>query len=312
MCVRRPTTGGAGWRTRVWLRVLGSAAGGGFPQWNCGCPACRAVRDGSRPCRSRTQSSIVVSADYRRWFLINASPDIRAQIESFPRYIRVTAERPLCRRCCSPTPSWTTRSDCCYCARARPSSSMPPRGTRDVVRRDVVATDARALLPGQLATGRSGRRRIPRRRVVLPGLRCAHDQAGTLRARERAGTGRGVPPDRRGQRQGSGVPAGRAGAHARGARAAGRLRLPALRRDLLARRRVDPAGLARKTARDMGHLPIDGPDGSLEHLSALPIERKIYVHINNTNRILLEDAPERRRVEERGLEVAVDGLEVRV
>ena len=53
-------------------------------------------------------------------------------------------------------------------------------------------------------------------------------------------------------------------------------------------------GLARKTSRDMGHLPIGGADGSLEQLSALPIERKIYVHINNTNPILLEDAPERR------------------
>src|SRR5215813_5253195 len=73
-----------GWQVGVRVRVLGSAAGGGFPQWNCSCPACRAVRDGSRPCRSRTQSSIAVSADYRRWFLINASPDIRAQIESCP------------------------------------------------------------------------------------------------------------------------------------------------------------------------------------------------------------------------------------
>jgi pyrroloquinoline quinone biosynthesis protein B len=71
-------------------------------------------------------------------------------------------------------------------------------------------------------------------------------------------------------------------------------------------------GLARKTARDMGHLPIDGPDGSLEYLSGLPIERKIYIHINNTNRILLDDAPERRSVEDRGLEVAMDGLQVRV
>ena len=68
----------------VWVRVLGAAAGGGFPQWNCGCPQCRAVRDGSRPCRSRTQSSVAVSVDYRRWFLLNASPDIRTQIESFP------------------------------------------------------------------------------------------------------------------------------------------------------------------------------------------------------------------------------------
>jgi hypothetical protein len=68
----------------MWLRVLGSAAGGGFPQWNCSCPACRAVREGYRPCRSRTQSSIAVSADYQRWFVLNASPDIRTQIESFP------------------------------------------------------------------------------------------------------------------------------------------------------------------------------------------------------------------------------------
>src|SRR5215213_6618337 len=71
-------------RTVVWVRVLGAAAGGGFPQWNCGCPQCLAVRDGSRPCRPRTQSSVAVSADYRRWFLLNASPDVRAQIEAFP------------------------------------------------------------------------------------------------------------------------------------------------------------------------------------------------------------------------------------
>jgi pyrroloquinoline quinone biosynthesis protein B len=71
-------------------------------------------------------------------------------------------------------------------------------------------------------------------------------------------------------------------------------------------------GLARRTARDMGHLPIAGPGGSLEQLSGLPIERKLYIHINNTNPILLEDAPERRIVEEHGVEVAMDGLELRV
>src|SRR5499427_5043365 len=68
----------------MWVRVLGSAAGGGYPQWNCACPACRAVRDGSRPARPRTQSSIAVSRDGRQWFLVNVSPDIRAQIESCP------------------------------------------------------------------------------------------------------------------------------------------------------------------------------------------------------------------------------------
>src|SRR5215467_3993149 len=66
------------------IRVLGSAAGGGFPQWNCDCPCCRAVRDGSRPARPRTQSSVAVSVDGGRWVLLNASPDIGRQIESFP------------------------------------------------------------------------------------------------------------------------------------------------------------------------------------------------------------------------------------
>jgi pyrroloquinoline quinone biosynthesis protein B len=71
-------------------------------------------------------------------------------------------------------------------------------------------------------------------------------------------------------------------------------------------------GIARKTSREMGHLPISGADGSLKQLASLPIERKIYIHINNTNPILLEDAPERRSVEEHGLEVAADGLELEI
>ena len=77
-----PDASAVGRRTRVWLRVLGSAAGGGSPQWNCGCPVCTAVRCGAGP--ARTQSSVAVSADRRRWFLINASPDVRMQIEAFP------------------------------------------------------------------------------------------------------------------------------------------------------------------------------------------------------------------------------------
>jgi pyrroloquinoline quinone biosynthesis protein B len=71
-------------------------------------------------------------------------------------------------------------------------------------------------------------------------------------------------------------------------------------------------GVAGKTAREMGHLPISGPGGSLEQLSPLPIDRKIYIHINNTNPILLEDAQERRILEQHGMEVAVDGLELQI
>ncbi|NYE95462.1 pyrroloquinoline quinone biosynthesis protein B [Psychromicrobium silvestre] len=71
-------------------------------------------------------------------------------------------------------------------------------------------------------------------------------------------------------------------------------------------------GLANKTSREMGHVPIDGPGGSLELLSPLPIDRKIYIHINNTNPILLDDSPERQHLDRQGMEVGVDGLELEI
>ncbi|MFT6450276.1 MAG: pyrroloquinoline quinone biosynthesis protein B, partial [Oleispira sp.] len=66
------------------IRVLGSGAGGGFPQWNCSCPNCKAVRAGTIKASTRNQSSIAVSSDGEHWALFNASPDVRAQLESFP------------------------------------------------------------------------------------------------------------------------------------------------------------------------------------------------------------------------------------
>src|SRR5262245_30044801 len=80
----------------MWVRVLGSAAGGGFPQWNCNCANCGRLRQGRIKATARTQSSIAVSADRVSWVLLNASPDIRVQLEVFPamqpaRAIRDTA-----------------------------------------------------------------------------------------------------------------------------------------------------------------------------------------------------------------------------
>jgi pyrroloquinoline quinone biosynthesis protein B len=69
-------------------------------------------------------------------------------------------------------------------------------------------------------------------------------------------------------------------------------------------------GIIGKTPRTMGHLPIGGKDGSLEQLAPLEISRKVYIHINNTNPILIENSPERRAVEARGMEVAFDGMEM--
>src|SRR5207249_11756520 len=79
-----PTEGFGVSAAEMRIRVLGSAAGGGFPQWNCGCPNCRGVRAGTLKAIPRTQESVAVSSDGEHWVLLNASPGIRQQIESFP------------------------------------------------------------------------------------------------------------------------------------------------------------------------------------------------------------------------------------
>ena len=298
----------------MWVRVLGAAAGGGFPQWNCGCPQCRAVRDGSRPCRSRTQSSVAVSADYRQWFLLNASPDIRVQIESFP--------------------------------------ALHPRGIRDSPLQAVLLTDAEldhtlgllllreagdlevyatAAAHETLSTGTSLLQTLNAYarvewRIVSTGIEVALAGGLSYQAfnvptnkRARFGTGEGEEGVVVGYRITDGH-TGRVLVYLPGAQELTASVLTHLedctcllfdgtcwQDDELIR-----LGISGKTSRDMGHLPISGADGSLKQLAPLPIERKIYIHINNTNPILLEDAPERRIVEEHGLEVAADGLELEI
>ena len=297
----------------MWVRVLGSAAGGGFPQWNCGCPRCRAVRDGSRPCRPRTQSSVAVSADYQEWFLLNASPDIRVQIEAFP--------------------------------------ALHPNGTRNSPLRSVLLTDAEldhtfgllllretddievhgteavyeTLLNGTTLLQTLGAYTNVDWRPVTTGREMALGDKLSYLAFEvptnkmaRFGTGEGGESVV-GYRI-TDAHTGRALVYVPGAQ-----QITASVREQL----QDCAcllfdgtcwqddelvglGIATKTSREMGHLPIGGADGSLEQLASLPIERKVYIHINNTNPILIEDSPERRTVEEHGLEVAVDGLELEI
>ena len=295
------------------MRVLGAAAGGGFPQWNCNCPQCQAARDGSRPCRARTQSSVAVSADYRQWFLLNASPDIRTQIESFP--------------------------------------ALHPRGVRDTPLQAVLLTDAEldhtlgllllreaghlevhatATVHETLLEGTSLLQTLDAYahvewRQVSTGVEASLAGGLSYRAfpvptskRARFGTGEGEESVV-GYRITDGH-TGRVLVYLPGAQELTASVLDQLegctcllfdgtcwQDDELIR-----LGIAGKTSRDMGHLPISGADGSLEQLAALPIERKIYIHINNTNPILLEDAPERRIVEEHGFEVAADGLELEI
>ena len=300
----------------MWVRVLGSAAGGGFPQWNCGCPGCRAVREGSRPCRPRTQSSITVSADRERWFLFNASPDVRTQIEAFPEL------RPRGAR--------TTPVSAVLLTDAELDHTLGLLLLREGRAVEVHATPA---VRETLCEGTGLLRTLERYcavdwRPVVPGDEVplgSPDSGLTYRAFD-------VPTTKR-ARFGPGQERGRVVGYRVTDTRSGRalVYLPGVQQltadvraqlDGCACLLVDGTcwrndelirlGLAGKTAREMGHLPIDGPDGSLEQLARLRVERTIYVHINNSNPVLLDDSPERRLVEERGMEVAMDGLEVQI
>jgi pyrroloquinoline quinone biosynthesis protein B len=295
----------------MWLRVLGSAAGGGSPQWNCGCAVCAAVRAGAAP--ARTQSSVAVSADRRRWLLINASPDVRAQIEAFPGL--------------HPHDDRTTPLEAVLLTDAELDHTLGLLLLREARALRLYTTPAvhKTLYDG------SGLLRILERycpvewRAILPGtdlpladgLSCrAFDVPTTKRARFGPGEDHGRVVGYRLTDEHSGGTL----VYLPGVQAL----TPVVRAEIegcdcllidgtcwhddeLVR-----LGMAGKTSREMGHLPIAGPDGSLAQLPSLGVGRTIFVHMNNTNPILLEDTPERRIVEDSGMEVAMDGLEVQV
>ena len=296
----------------MWLRVLGSAAGGGSPQWNCGCPVCAAVRSGAGV--ARTQSSVAVSADGRSWFLINASPDVRAQIEASPA-LHPRGDRTTPLEAVLLTDAELDHTLGLLLLREARAVHVvrDAGGAQDTARRLGGAAHARALLPRS-----SGGRSCPAPTSPLAdGLSCrAFDVPTTKRDRfgPAADHGRVVGYRLTDERSGGtlvylpGVQALTPGVRAE-IEGCDCLLIDGTcwRDDELVR-----LGLAGKTSREMGHLPIDGPDGSLAQLPSLGVGRTIFVHMNNTNPVLLADTPERRAVEDSGIDVAMDGLEVEV
>lgn len=291
------------------IRILGSAAGGGVPQWNCRCRNCEAARAESGDVRPRTQSSIAVSADGQSWFLLNVSPDIHRQILAFP---------PL-----------------------RP----PPGRDRGQSIAGCVLTDAELDHTAGLLLLREGtsfsiystplvRRWLNRHLPIEPLLAkfagprwielslddpCHLRDGLIVRAFE-------VEPhvprfvdeasECRGSVVGLSILDPATGGKLVYAPCVGALAEPLLAMAAEADAVLldgtfwsndEPLQFGGRTALEMGHVPVSGPDGSLAWLTELPTKRRVYVHINNTNPMLNERGPEYRLVTSRGVSVGQDG-----
>ncbi|WP_069803495.1 pyrroloquinoline quinone biosynthesis protein PqqB [Thermogemmatispora onikobensis] len=306
------------------VRLLGTAAGGGFPQWNCNCVNCRGLRAGQLKARARTQSCVAVSADGERWFLLNASPDLRTQLEGFP---------PLwppgsCRRGTPIEAILLTDAELDHTLgllllRERSALTIyAPAAVQHALRQGLA-------LPQLLAHYCSVEWREPSEELAP--LPTAVGQASGLLYQAIPLTGKS--PRYLAEASALATPSSfRVGYYLTDVQTGGRLLfLPGLarREELLqsylqacdamlvdgtfwSEDELQTQGLVQATASSMGHLPIDGPQGSLAWLSHLPIPYRIYTHINNTNPVLVEDSPQHAAVCAAGLIIGWDGLELRL
>ncbi|MBV2133742.1 pyrroloquinoline quinone biosynthesis protein PqqB [Pseudomonas sp. MAP12] len=299
------------------IRILGSAAGGGFPQWNCNCRNCRGLREGTLSATARTQSSIALSDDGVNWIICNASPDIRAQIEAFPalqpaRALRDTAIRALIlldSQIDHTTGLLTLREGCPH----------------EVWCTEMVHQDLTSGFPlfNMLEHWNGGLRWNP------IGLEQSFSVAACPALRFTPIPLRSAAPPYSPHRNDP-HPGDNLGLLVEDSRTGGRLfYAPGLgqvdgellewmdRADCLL---VDGtlwrddemihAGVGDKLGSAMGHLPQSGAGGMLEVLERLPRQRKVLIHINNTNPILDEDSAERAELTARGIEVAWDGMHI--
>jgi pyrroloquinoline quinone biosynthesis protein B len=302
------------------IRVLGAAAGGGFPQWNCNCRNCAGVRSGTVRAKARTQSSIAVrGADAAGWALVNVSPDITAQLQANPAFQPGRALRDcaitgivlvdgqvdhttglyMLRESTRPWPLWCTDSTYADLTRGNPILNVlghfcgVDRHRIDLEGNTfqidgVTGVSWRALpVPGKPAPY------SPNRESPVPGDNLALVITDEVTGRSAVyAPGLGAMDDR----------VWRAMQSAACVMVDGTFWTD----DEMIR-----LGASKKHARDIGHLPQSGAGGMLEWLERLPgAVRKVLIHVNNTNPILDQDSEQAAEVTRRGVEVAWDAMEI--
>jgi pyrroloquinoline quinone biosynthesis protein B len=307
------------------VKVLGSAAGGGFPQWNCACQNCRRLRAGTLRAKPRTQSQIAVELAPDRWCLLNASPDLRSQIEAAPELqARATGDKSsrispiaaviltsgdldntlglLLLREFQPLQIYATPSIQEITTEENTFFRMLRRVRPQAVWNDIV--------PGEVfqLEGNSKNFAVRVEPIALPGGYPEYVDA------ERAAE---LPAD-------EAVVALQVEGASSGRKLIYCPALPEIGDELLARFAACDLLLldgtfwsddelirvvgGLRTAQRMGHIPIAGREGSLERLRAIVHPNKVYIHINNTNPILDQDSAEFAQVMAAGCSVAYDGM----
>jgi len=304
------------------VRVLGAAAGGGFPQWNANNEACRRARAGDPAARPATQASLAVSADGERWILLNASPDLRQQIEATIELHPRTGLRDSPIRAVVLTNGDVDAIAGLLSLRERQALSVYATGgvlailtanpVFEVLARDAVERHRLMLEEPTLLRERGA---APLGLVIeafaVPGkvplyLEAGQGRVETARLGEET-VGLRLSDD-----------AGRAfffipSCAAMTPELAQRLRgaeLVFFDGTLWRDDEMISEGSGEKTGRRMGHISASGPDGAIAAFARLAVRRKIFIHVNNSNPLLLADSAERAEAAAAGWEVASDGMEI--
>ncbi|WP_028693497.1 pyrroloquinoline quinone biosynthesis protein PqqB [Pseudomonas cremoricolorata] len=299
----------------MYVQILGSAAGGGFPQWNCNCANCTGFRDGSLKAKARTQSSIALSDDGEHWILCNASPDIRAQLQGFAPMQPARALR-------------DTGIDAIVLLDSQIDHTTGLLSLREGCPHQVWCTD---MVHQDLSTGFPLFNMLSHwngglvwNRIALEGSfvipACPNLRFTPFPLRSAAPP---YSPHRFDPHPGDNL-----GLLVQDTRTGGTLfYAPGLGQfddallDMMGSAdcllvdgtlwtddEMQRRGVGTRTGTEMGHLAQHGPGGMLEVLEGFPRQRKVLIHINNTNPILDEDSAEHAEVLRRGVEVAFDGM----
>ena len=293
--------------------ILGSAAGGGYPQWNCCCTICTLFWQNDPRVRRRTQSSIAVSGDGQDWALINCSPDIREQISQSPQLKPQNGLRH------SPIKSIVlTNGDVDHIGGLLSLREGQPFTVwaSPTVLRQLRSNEIFAVLNPDIVSFheiKSGAAFAPMAGLTIlsfdvPGKVPLYQEMGDALEAGRSGHTIGLHVEN-GSKRLTYVP---------GCAAIDSQLLSDLAKtDTLLfdgtvwkDDEMKAAGVGTKTGRRMGHIPVSVLDGSLQGLSGLAARRRIFIHLNNTNPLLVDGSPQRNETEAEGWQVGFDGMDI--